>query len=438
MIPLLVIAGAAVALMALAAALNSSNNNPPATPSTPPCPTSCQFAGALQSVTFSSGIDVAKQNNTVPTPHWILGTDVSDGSGSQRAAVYCVNGIGSHDVIVVVNVTQSINCAASADLVGTIADLTIRGTLSTGAGMQTVGATITNPPDRIKWYQGDIAWQAVIPGCGTFSLGSTRAEIFIILDVPPFFYQPHGVWVEVLRLLCSRASVLDMWDKKTTAARVTHYAHWLHGLAYDTVHGASSYSVGGQGGVFDLARYLSLAASRGNCYDQAAAVQVFSGALGVAIGWNYIEPFGYLKQTHLVGIGQCNNPFFDSNHSSPVLGPNDPQRTSFGNHAFCQFQPDAPASGGPAPPAQILDACAGPHLATEDLQGYITAGIDTVLDTTRYGTDLMNNWNIWAHDHPADAADPARAANAWAWFVAHNHPGTVADVHAYSGVTWLR
>jgi hypothetical protein len=439
-IPLLIVAGAAVALTVLAVALNSANDsfssNPVGATTATPCTPPCQFAGAMQSVTFNSNILVARQKNTVTAPHWTLGQDVTDGAGSQRPAVYLVQGMGSYNVSVQVNVTQAVNCPGSADLTGRLDTLEIRGQLPVAVGMQTASATITAPPPGIAWYKGDMAWGVDVPGCGSFTLGTTRVEIFFVLDTPiPVYQSGVGVWVEALRLLCQQAAVLGLTVKRDAAAAVARFCHSGHGLRYDTHNGAPSYGVSGSGGSFDLDRYIQRAASSCNCYDQAAAVQSLSGALGVGTGWDYLEPFGYLKTTDLVGVGQCNNPFFDSNGSQPVVGANDASRTSFGNHAFCQYQ--APASGGgTAPAAQVLDACAGPHLATESGGQYCTAGIDSETDTQKYQTDrdsMVNNWIASNSGAPPDVIANVRAAAA-----AHWHPGTGADIQSKAGVTGVQ
>jgi len=88
-----------------------------------------------------------------------------------------------------------------------------------------------------------------------------------------------------------------------------------------------------------------------------------------------MEPFGFIRKTKLIEPPEardCNNPFY----MSPAVtggrcvgvGCNSdlcrPTRSAFGNHAFVRL--------GTA----IFDACAGPHLGTENLATYITNAID--------------------------------------------------------------
>jgi hypothetical protein len=102
-----------------------------------------------------------------------------------------------------------------------------------------------------------------------------------------------------------------------------------------------------------------------NCYDQASAVQVLVGALGVQVAWCFLEPFGYIKPTNLVGVGLCNNPFFGTEERKKMVPWDSPDRGGFGNHAFAR-------TGG----SKILDACGGPHTGSETSEQYVDASID--------------------------------------------------------------
>jgi hypothetical protein len=266
----------------------------------------------------------------------------------------------------------------------------MEGQVPLSVGTHQVAVTITNVPATLNWYYGDIGWGIEIASMQvTDQLNSTRAEVFFLLDDPTGIYTPNGVWVEALRMVCGRAGGRTMSNAQGLVARVARYCHGPHNLRYDTVNGAPRYGVGQRGGTFQLWRYLQRQAPRANCYDQAAAVQALCGAVGVNVEWRYLSPFGYINTAPLLGVGQCNNPFFDSNGSARVIGVNDADRTYFGNHAFCSL-------GG-----NILDACAGPHTGTETAVQYCTAAIDS-------GTSLYGS--------------------AWS-------PGTAASITTESGVT---
>jgi hypothetical protein len=177
------------------------------------------------------------------------------------------------------------------------------------------------------------------------------------------------VWTEALRFLCAKVGVVGLNTPADVARLVTQYCHSSHGLLYDIVSGGAAFVTGGSGGTFQLMNYITGASHMVNCYDQAAAVQSLSGAVGVKMNWLYLSPYGFINTTNLVGVGSCNNPFYWETNE-PILDPEDPQRTPFGNHAFCGL-------GG-----KIFDACAGPHGGTEDAAEYCRASIDRT--TTLY------------------------------------------------------
>jgi hypothetical protein len=117
--------------------------------------------------------------------------------------------------------------------------------------------------------------------------------------------------------------------------------------------------------------------------------------LGIKAVWLFLAPFGYMKKTDLIGIGQCNNPFYPMTSTTPVVGANDPRRTGFGNHAFCEVS------------SKICDACAGPHAGTETRAQYVDAAIEKTTDTTLYASK-------------------------------GGRPGTVADIATKGGVSDVR
>lgn len=240
------------------------------------------------------------------------------------------------------------------------------GTCPTAVGEHEVNAKIEKRPDAIRHFQGDVSWGLEVPDLAAcIGLGnSTRLEVFVILDDPAGFYDPPGVWVEALRFVCDTVGANGLKTGAEVVAKVATYLHGSHGLGYDTRRGAPAYGVSGSGGTFKLKDYLAAAARVVNCYDQAGGVQALCGAVGVDTTWYYLDPYGFINTTNLVGVGNCNNPFFLSNGSSAVVPADDPKRTAFGNHAFCGLA------------GKVLDACAGPHTGTETKAQYCAAAID--------------------------------------------------------------
>ncbi|HYK87801.1 MAG TPA: hypothetical protein VE398_03475 [Acidobacteriota bacterium] len=329
--------------------------------------------GMMIEVTWGSGIKVSYSKATVPAPHWRQGLAVADGAGSNRPGVYVLKGKGSDALTVKLRITENKNVSGSATLKGNLGGLQMEGTSPTAVGEHTVGVKITNLPDSIQRYRGDATWRLDVPDLGSsISLDNpTRLELYVVLDTPASVYDPPGVWTEVLRFLCDKVGVIGMKMPKDVAAQISKHCHSSHGLKYDTFSGAPAYGCGGGGGVFQLNSYIVAAKTVVNCYDQAGAIQSLCGAVGVKLTWYYLDPYGFIKTTNLVGIGACNNPFFSSNGSSAVMPVDDPKRTAFGNHAF----------GGLA--GKVLDACAGPHTGGEDKAQYCAAAIDSA--TTLYG-----------------------------------------------------
>lgn len=346
-------------------------------------------------VKFLSKVKVALAKSTVPVPHWAEGASVEDGRYSKRPAVIAVRGskaAGSQNVQSVevkVQILECKNISGQGKLLGVLRGLTIEGECPLGVGTHTVQARIQELPEGVQWYWGNMVWVLEVPSANhDWALNITRLEVFSVLDTPiPIFQDDVGVWAEVLRFLCRFAGVINVTGKRDAATRVTRYAHGQHGLYYDSAGGGRSlYGVGQRGGTFMLASYLARARPYANCYDQAAAIQTLSGALGVTLRWIFLEPFGAINSTNLLGYGRCNNPFFMMNGTPQVVADRDDlQRTAFGNHAFGAFDP------------KVLDACAGPHTGTEDHQEYVDSSIDDI--SVLYGV------SDWFPERPGVATD---------------------------------
>jgi hypothetical protein len=351
-------------------------------------PPDSEFAGEVLSVTFKSGIKVSYLRKPIAGPHWEKG---SEGAivdlwsrlakvlnlplvpYSKRAVVYLAAGLdGSYDVEVKLKITKSKNVGGEARLTGTLCGTSIEGTCPSSLGEHTVSARITNPPDELRACRGRITWRLDVDATPIgANLGSTFAEIYFILGRPGFRYR-MGVWVEVLRLLFGRVGVAGN-DPNAVIAAITAYCHGGHGLKYETDKGAAQFGVGHRGGVFSLGSYLDKLPDRCNCYDQAAAVQSFASAVGVASVWQFLKPFGFIRPTDLVGVGLCNNPFFGKNESLKLVAPDSDRRTGFGNHAFAVTLD-----------WKTVDACAKPHLATETVPEYLSDSIDDTPSLYRY------------------------------------------------------
>lgn len=365
------------------------------------------IAAEIIKVTFDSKIKVAVGNAKVDAPHWEKGKEpkydqegygVSDknkyGACAKKPAVYSLKDKDSgYYLDVKINVTKLENISGTGILTGNIKGLEMEGKsaspLSLGSNNE-FRVKIKNPPDAIMWYKGKIQWQLKVEGNdGIKGLKGTIAEVFFILDKPGKMFDKNGVWAEALRFLCNKVKVTNIKEDAAVTKRITSYCHGKkrHGLKYDSYGGGgSNYGVREWGGgEFLLRKYLAREDEFANCYDQAAAVQTLAGAVGVEIKWIFMQPFGYIRTTNLLGYGQCNNPFFlytrDGRKVTPqIIDINDVDRTGFGNHAFCELN-DC-----------YYDACAGPHLGDSESE-YLKKSIDykTTLYKAKYRRMLISS-----------------------------------------------
>ena len=254
-------------------------------------------------------------------------------------------------------------------------------------------------------------------------------EAFVLYEEPASFYKP-GVWSEALRFLFEKTNINNDSQEEQSLEKITRYLHSQHGVRYD-IYGGNPYFTSFQKNSFSLMGYLKKEATKEeiidpykkgpdkfnrvekeivdasiqhcnivNCYDQGAAVNVLSGALGIKTELLFIAPFGYIKEAKLVGIDDsfdfiptsppdvCNNPFFANINFSPLrifnfklkkingrdrIVDNDHlDRSGFGNHVVCTFLSNNKTFSDYTNDLNqyvkdvlIYDACAGPTLGLD-------------------------------------------------------------------------
>jgi hypothetical protein len=355
--------------------------------------------------TWGSSIAAAREDQRIPPgkPHWEEKTSATipeEGnaeiqhysSGSKKPGVYLIKGKGEDRATVKIEIHL---VDPEGELTGkkykvrcNLGGLPMQSTESFVMASGTKALTMKlDLPSTLKHFEGDATFEAIPDGHGrgTESIENTpRLEAFVIYDKPMAFYK-KGVWVEALRLVFKKAGVAGTNEPKSISAKVTSYCHSGHRMAYDTGGGASFFiktdGHPGLGGSFTLKNYISGKNDKKsnllNCYDSAGAVQTLCGALGVKVQWIFQEPFGFINPTNLIGVGQCNNPFFTHPRftNKPLTNPDDPRRSKFGNHAFVAAIPSDHA---------ICDACAGPHIGDENLVQYLKASIDFSVEFEEY------------------------------------------------------
>jgi hypothetical protein len=197
-----------------------------------------------------------------------------------------------------------------------------------------------------------------------------------------------GTWPEILtRFEIQPSDITNACEGATTEtnalAELTQFLFSGHGLVYDIEWGGSLYLKRIPGTSTD--RYFSLTGYMGktlgnkvNCYDQASGLSLCGNAIGIPSEIRYMDPFGYILETSLVGRGNSNNPFYGNRRYGfdplPVCPTNSPSRSGFGNHMFVMLG------------ANVYDSCAGPVRGEWTFDDYRLHVIDTMTTNTLYST----------------------------------------------------
>lgn len=324
-------------------------------------------------ITFDSGLDLLEKKKKITGPHWKYRRK------KIKPACYTrKSGGGKKKLHVKIDITKLENISGNAVLVGEGGDMKIKSSsfpLSKGKS-GSIDCEFNEFPETLRYYnKSPIAW-TIEQGADKYPLANmTPVVLFVIFNTPAKPWTATGVkagWVEALTFLFSKVGIDFYKSKKSAMGKIGRHLHAGHKLRYDTKHGSPSYGVVRDWpGVFQLKDYLKRKYKKVNCYDQAAALTALSAALGIGADYLFLEPFGKIKTTNLIGIGPCNNPFFENYSPSvpegrPIVNPGHPNRTGFGNHAFVGYTPKA------------YDACAGPALGTRSRKGYLEHAIDVI------------------------------------------------------------
>lgn len=220
----------------------------------------------------------------------------------------------------------------------------------------------------VPWgVAGNIVWRfRVAETAQALGLNSSRLEFYALNRLLPSYFNNEVPVTLARRFILPRRT----WPQGSSWERYRCFIAFYDFLfQYDIKTGRSSYGYTKPNGDvnFRLLAYLSDIGKGGmpvNCYDQACIMFV-SLALSPVINsveWMYMNPFGLIKTTVLIGRGACNNPFYVDDTDKICDNPK-----PFGNHAFVRL-------GGAD--GTIADACAGPHAGRETLQQFIDSSID--------------------------------------------------------------
>lgn len=294
---------------------------------------------------------------------------------------------------------------------------------------------ITGATKGVPWgINKTLTWSAT-DGNETYIVGDTQLELYALAnDLAPVFRDDainlellqdmvlpsldlgldYAGWVEYV----TRTAFTSSADPVAAVKYVNDYKDQAaHSYRYNVFNGQPRFSSFGNGlwrfnyDMWNAGRkektdnYYVL-----NCYDQAALLylglslgidDVFLDGSGSVVpdsqeknqvlknvGIFYKEPYGYIKETDLIGWGNVNNPFFDpKDDTSRVItdeqdaarkAEKKPVRDAYLNHKFVYLRKPGTQTDYKAPDAFIaLDACAGPHPLQKDLNQYFSEAIDS-------------------------------------------------------------
>ena len=243
---------------------------------------------------------------------------------------------------------------------------------------------IGNHTVALRWRVESMANVKFTGGYWEYFAETTQNNVYTLLDAPKMPWMDgagHGEsypWFGALEFVigpakngitCGAAGVADAHE---AMRKITEYLFDGHGVKYETYSTLAIYSsVVGSGHfgrivAFDFDNYINKKMSTSvleyleqknenptnyinsvNCYDQAGALHCASRLLGVPSVFRYIDPFGKLNVTKLVGYPDvpCNNPKFRGNTDNAYNGDNPGY---FNNHAVCVYDD------------LVFDACMGP------------------------------------------------------------------------------
>lgn len=280
----------------------------------------------------------------------------------------------------------------------------VAGHAATALAIRDVEVHVAHPPAGFAVVRGaDLDWRLIEDGPGGAQHALPAPPLALVwLPAAAASVLARGVPIELVHLLAdaleagglrllaaapgavaaaaagvhaAAAGMPEARAPEQAVASVVHAVFERGQPVYDSYSGSHHYTdIPRRDGDYDfdritllLSRYLRDPVKPCNCYDIAAVLQFFLRCIGVRdVTYCYMNPFGYLERSGLIGLGETNNPFFKSNQTEKVVPERDPKRSSFYNHAFCRFD------GGRA----VADATAGPHLGAQGSEAYALSATD--------------------------------------------------------------
>jgi len=344
-----------------------------------------RFEGKVIEITsFDGELPALLQKKKAKLPHWDEKGSYTDPTGGSTSPVIVPVRKGTKlKATIKIRVDKAEGIAGTGKIRGVLTDRTkiiLEGEFPVKVGTHETTVELSATETTLARHRGNIMWEVDVQGCGKHSIGASLLEVYRIIEDSKHDFLSDGRPVEALRFIYDNMNVSGInvstvgTSDIATTAKITSYLHTSHSLVYDTVQGASYYLdiKNNTDAHFKLYSYIDKSGGAiVNCYDQASSVNVFCGILGASGEKVFVMPFGYITETTLVGGVSSNNPFYTATSSSPVVDRLSPQRTPFGNH---QFYIDKSS--------MIFDACAGPHLGTENYLQYMNNSVDVTVKET--------------------------------------------------------
>ncbi|GLB34585.1 hypothetical protein LshimejAT787_0201500 [Lyophyllum shimeji] len=257
------------------------------------------------------------------------------------------------------------------------------------------------PPSLELFTQHHLKVNRSFRGWTTISLerwAPRRSSTAILSAVDPTLRQTSGTHSTAVNL---------PWNQ------VTQQVFSSYSKIYDTVEGRPRFGVNHTGGHFEYSYYIQPAPGG------APGSPRQPWWLPISY-WLFMNPYGFINTTYLVGVNTpCNNPFFDANNSPPLIGVNDTRRKGFGNHAFNgSIRPFNRQN----PDDRIFDACGGPQLGTRNPTAYVNAAIDRATNLYQLLCDC-----------PAPRLEKSKMSTKMGEFI---QSCTISNAKPYSQIRW--
>lgn len=237
-------------------------------------------------------------------------------------------------------------------------------------------------PNNILHSYESIIWK--ITKCGTGEVETKDIEVYTVFNSPSVSNQnpwkldcnsEQTPWSDALELLFSKngANINNTSSEEEALKLITAYFFEKHGAYYDTHEYFLNQYCHAWENKFNLSKYLWQISEeeKVSCHTQAGIVYIMSKLLGINPDVIYFCKWGYINTTNLVGVGPCNNPFYQpvtcdnpKRPGVPVTDTNNIHRSLFGSHVLISYND------------KIYDATLGPALGTQSLEEYLKTMID--------------------------------------------------------------